>query len=94
MNSLFSARTARQVSRNFDPPEEKRECVLKHIQSAASKGRTSLPLDFGMPGILDEDDYKFFEKLGYAVKRPENRIYKSCDGKREEQVYYAAVISW
>ena len=49
--------------------------VLKAIDTAARRGETHLILDDGRI-CLFEDDYKYFERLGYKVTKPIKKYFE------------------
>lgn len=64
--------------------------VMKFIKDCVKNGEFELQLCEAIMGstILFEEDYVFFEKLGYKVKRPEKYI--------KDNFYYKTpiIISW
>lgn len=70
--------------------------IMRRIESAAKNGDTFIVLNY--PDIkLYEDDYKYFESLGYKVERDRKEIYRPIDYKSEHESYYKYYygnISW
>lgn len=92
---MFSAEDARKLLRKTikDELNFQRIQIIKRIKGACAVGDDHIVL--GDPFIhLFEDDYVYFEKLGYTVKRPEKRIFKPTNSDQEMCHYVLGIISW
>lgn len=90
MFDIFTAKDARKLQADLKKSNMnyQRDYVIRAIKHGVSLGNNYIVIDFGNT-VLFEDDYKFFEDLGYTVKRPHN--YKDNKG-----MYWSSfgVISW
>jgi hypothetical protein len=87
---MLTAECARKLMKRFRDQNlnYQRKHTLNRIKNAARNGENRLVLDD--PCIhLFEDDYKFFEDLGYSVERG-----KRASTNPEYTLYYYSVISW
>jgi hypothetical protein len=70
-----------------------RRYIMERIEGASLNGRSQIVLDD--PEIkLFEDDYKFFENLGYEVTRDTYIRYCMIDSKKEYYSLTYGIIYW
>lgn len=90
-NARANAKHAKEQDWTYD-----RRYLMEKIKEMTEIGEFKLNLGhLDHYVLLIEDDYIFFEKLGYTVKREERKAFVSLD-KNENIQYYSepAVISW
>jgi hypothetical protein len=95
LDKVFKASTAKELVRKFftDDLNYQRVKIMERIKGASSMGNTNIVLDD--PYIkLNEEDYNFFEKLGYTVFREEYRTYSKLSDKQEYYYHKYGIISW
>ena len=76
-----------------------RKAMLERIKSKASIGQSSIIVYEYDPDIrLVDEDWDFFEKLGYKVTRPETKVFKPFgqgdDVNLQQHMSYPGRISW
>lgn len=70
-----------------------RKRIMERIEGSSLNGNSQIILDY--PDIkLYEDDYKFFESLGYNVIREEFIRYSMISNQMEYCVHRFGIISW
>lgn len=105
----MKAEEARELVKKFEEYNLNyiRSLILEKIKYNANKGCKTLLLDFLYYDAVTENDYKFFEDLGYKVERHEVRIFIPYQAKLEsfdlelsrkvlkyEKIVENGVISW
>jgi hypothetical protein len=86
LNVLFSAKDAKEVAKKFkdDNLNYQRSKIINRIKSASAMGENYIVLDDYYIKLL-EDDYLFFENLGYKVQR--ETYTKFCDLSDKKEYY-------
>lgn len=70
--------------------------VIEWIKNAIKQGEFEINLGhMTINGIhLLDEDYIFFENLGYKVKKPEQKTWQSYDSKEIYNFEEPGIISW
>lgn len=88
MNKIFTAQEAKKLAAKYKKPEisDRQLFILEKIKERSKKGYTYLIFDeaIRLQYSLQEDDFLFFQKLGFQIQKP----------KQTDDMYYYGVINW